>query len=51
MTARQREYWAVEIKKYALAWAVGFAENDEIDNLGIINATRTAMLRALSLLV
>ncbi len=50
MTARQREYWAVEIKKYALAWAVGFAENDEIDNLGIINATRTAMLRALSLL-
>lgn len=50
MTAQQRAYWAVKIKEYALAWAVGFAENDEIDVLGIINATRTAMIRALNLL-
>ena len=47
MTPRQRAFWAEEIRKFALAWGVGFASNDEIDNLGILPATRLAMERAL----
>jgi ribonuclease HII len=43
----EREYWAVEIRRQALAWAVGFATNQEIDAVGIVPATRLAMARAL----
>ena len=32
----------------ALAWGVGFASNQEIDELGIVPATRLAMARALA---
>lgn len=35
------------IKQYALAWGVGFATCQEIDALGILPATRLAMMRAL----
>lgn len=38
------------IKELALAWAVGFASNDEIDVYGILPATRLAMTRALETL-
>lgn len=47
MTALARAYWAEEIKSSALAWGVGLATNEEIDRLGIIAATRLAMMRAL----
>jgi ribonuclease HII len=47
MTARQREYWADEIKSVALAWSVGMASADEIDTIGILPATRAAMTRAI----
>lgn len=50
MSPVQREYWSQEIKKAALAWAVGFASNTEIDSLGIAPATRLAVRRALELL-
>ncbi|NMC12779.1 MAG: ribonuclease HII [Chloroflexi bacterium] len=47
MSPAQREYWSQEIKITALAWAVGFASNLEIDSLGIAPATRLAIHRAL----
>ena len=50
MNVRQREYWADIIKNEALAWGVGFADHAEIDQQGIIPATRLAMIRALALL-
>lgn len=48
MNARQREYWAEIITGEALAWGVGFAEHSEIDQHGILPATRLAMERALA---
>ncbi len=50
MTARQRTRWAEVIKTYALSFGVGFSANDEIDQIGIVAATRLAMLRALEFL-
>lgn len=47
MSPDERAFWAEEIKARALAWAVGFATNQEIDALGIVPATRLAMTRAL----
>jgi ribonuclease HII len=48
MTAKQRTAWAIQIKKTALAWAVGFASQAEIDQTNILAATRLAMQRALA---
>ena len=47
MTPIEREALAPRIKETALAWSVGFASANEIDSLGIVNATRLAALRAL----
>ena len=47
MTARQREHWAQVIQSQAAAWAVGFASPQEIDQIGIVPATRLSMQRAL----
>jgi ribonuclease HII len=47
MTPPQRFYWATKIKDVALAWGAGFASQEEIDQIGILPATRLAMLRAL----
>lgn len=47
MTPLQRSYWAEIIKERASAWGVGFSSNQEIDALGIMAATRLAMMRAL----
>lgn len=47
MTPAQRSRWSVQIKKLALAWGVGFASAGEIDQLGILPATRLAADRAL----
>lgn len=48
MTPRAREHWAEHIRRMALAWAVGFASNLEIDDLGIVPATRLAIERSLA---
>ena len=48
MTPRQRRAWAINIRRIALAWGVGFASQAEIDALGILPATRLAMQRALA---
>ena len=42
----KREEMAVQIRKDALAWGVGFAEVDEIDELNIYHAGLLAMRRA-----
>lgn len=43
---RQREVLAAEIRQYALAWAVGWADNIEIDRINILQAALLAMKRA-----
>ncbi|HSV85560.1 MAG TPA: ribonuclease HII [Levilinea sp.] len=47
MTPAQRAHWAAVIQQEALACAVGFAAHQEIDLLGLLPATRLAMVRAL----
>ena len=47
LTAKRREALRTEIERWAIAWAVGSASNDEIDALGIVPATRLAMQRAI----
>jgi ribonuclease HII len=51
MTALQRTKWAEVIKTSALTYGVGFSSNHEIDQIGIMAATRLAMLRALDFLI
>ena len=48
MTPMARESLAPRIKEVALTWSVAFASAEEIDSLGIVRATRTATIRALS---
>jgi ribonuclease HII len=50
MTPRQRQEACPRIKEAALGYAVGFAEAPEIDELGILPATRLAAWRALKAL-
>jgi ribonuclease HII len=50
MAPAARAAWAETIRACAAAWGVGFASNTEIDALGIVPATRLAMLRALECL-
>ncbi|MFZ2541822.1 MAG: ribonuclease HII [Gallionella sp.] len=46
LSERQREKLARIIRERALAWAVAFAEVEEIDQLNILQATLLAMRRA-----
>jgi ribonuclease HII len=50
MTASQRETAREKILKYAVTWGVGFASSEEIDQIGILPATRLAACRALEAL-
>ncbi|HAE59456.1 MAG TPA: ribonuclease HII [Anaerolineae bacterium] len=47
MTALQRSRAAPAIKSVALAWSVGTASSAEIDEIGILPATRLAFSRAI----
>ena len=47
LSAARREYLADKIKANALAWAIGSADNEEINELNILNATLLAMKRAI----
>jgi len=47
LTPRKRDQLAPRIKQIALAWGVGFSSPNEIDELGIVPATRLAASRAL----
>ncbi len=50
LTAGKREEIASELKQYALAYAVGQIEADEIDRINILEATKKAMLLAIAAL-
>jgi ribonuclease HII len=46
MSAYQRAYWKKVIREVSVCWAVGWGTVEEIDRVGILNATRLAMKRA-----
>jgi ribonuclease HII len=46
LSERQRDRLAVSIRESALAWAVAYADVEEIDRLNILQATLLAMRRA-----
>lgn len=50
LTAARRERLEVEIKARALAWGVGLASVEEIDEMNILRATGLAMRRAVQAL-
>lgn len=50
LTHARREALEIEIKARALAWGVGFASVEEIDELNILHATGLAMCRAIEAL-
>ena len=47
LSAKRREELSDIIKEKALAWGIGIADNNEIDELNILEATKTAMKRAI----
>jgi ribonuclease HII len=48
LTPSERDKYAILIKKFCLGWGVGMASAAEIDQMGIVPATRLAMKRALA---
>jgi len=50
LTPLQRERAAPIIKAESLAWGIGFSSSEEIDTIGILPATRQAVMRALEML-
>ena len=48
LTASQRAEWAECLSSIALAWGIGFASHTEIDQQGIVPATRLAVQRAMA---
>lgn len=47
LTPQKRELLIPQIKKIAIAWGIGFSSAREIDEVGIVPATRLAAMRAL----
>lgn len=47
LSAQQREKLRVVIERDAVSWAVGWVDNEEIDQINILNASYLAMHRAL----
>ena len=50
MTQLQREHFEPLVKEMAVSWGIGFASAAEIDELGILPATRLAAKRAVEAL-
>ncbi len=48
LSAKKREELSDVIKDRAVAWGIGIADNNEIDELNILEATKTAMKRAIA---
>lgn len=46
LSESRREILAVQIRERAIAWAIGRAENEEIDQINILQASLLAMRRA-----
>lgn len=51
MTPRQRTRQVEQIKSIAIAWGVGSASSLEIDQMGIVPATKQAMQRAVDAMI
>ncbi len=47
LSAKKREELDILIRERAITVGIGIADNDEIDELNILNATRNAMIRAI----
>lgn len=47
LSHKQRDVLRITIEQEALAWAVAFVDNDEIDKINILNASFLAMHRAI----
>jgi ribonuclease HII len=50
MSPAARQVWAERLRRQAVVFEVGFASHQEIDDLGIVPATRLAVYRALAAL-
>lgn len=50
MTPHQRQRWAQRVRELAFGCSVGYAGNDEVDQLGIVAAVQMAAMRALEAL-
>ena len=50
LTAERREELAAQIRDRALAWAVAYADHEEIDRINILQASLLAMSRAVAAL-
>ena len=50
LSEKKRESLAAQINQYALAWSIGRASPQEIDELNILQATMLAMTRAVQAL-
>lgn len=50
LTAEEREELAEKVRRRALAWAVAWADHEEIDRLNILQASLLAMARAVAAL-
>lgn len=48
LSAKRREELSDIIKEKAIAWGIGIADNKEIDEINILEATKNAMKRALA---
>lgn len=51
LSASKREFLSAQIQQYALAWSLGRASVQEIDELNILHATMLAMKRAVDGLI
>jgi len=51
LSAAERGEQRILIESTSIAWAVGFADNKEIDQVGIVGATRLAIQRAVDQLI
>lgn len=48
LSAKQRDYFFEIIKEEAICWAVGIRNNQQIDQINILNATKEAMCEAIA---
>ncbi len=46
LSEKRREELFIEIKKHAVAWGIGMADHEVIDDINILQATKLAMRRA-----
>ena len=50
LSEKKRDFFAIEIKQHAIAWAIATASVEEIDQLNILRASLLAMRRAIEAL-